>query len=187
MPNTEKCIYLTFDDGPIPEVTPFVLDLLNQHQIKATFFCIGDNVRKHPKEFQRVIDEGHSVGNHTYNHLNGWKTKVGPYIENTKNCEVLFKTKLFRPPYGRIRREQISILEKNYKIIMWDVLSGDFDEDIGWEKCYQNVVKHTHAGSIVVFHDSLRAFPRLKESLPRAIEHWLKAGFSFKKLEADLI
>ncbi|HUH32451.1 MAG TPA: polysaccharide deacetylase family protein, partial [Daejeonella sp.] len=146
----EKSIYLTFDDGPIPVVTPFVLNTLKSFNAKATFFCIGDNVKKHPEIYQQVLDEGHSVGNHTYNHLKGWNTDDVIYLENVSECAKLVKSNLFRPPYGRASRSQISNLKSQYSIVMWDVLSGDFDTSITPEKCLKNVISHTENGSIIV-------------------------------------
>jgi len=181
----KPCIYLTFDDGPIPIVTPFVLNILQQYNAKATFFCIGDNVNKHPDIFEQVKTGGHAIGNHTYNHLKGWKTLDEVYLRNTIIADELLHTNLFRPPYGRIKRSQISMLQNarpDFKFIMWDVLSGDFDMSLQPEKCLQNVLKHTERGSIVVFHDSLKAFHRLEYVLPRAMEVWSKAGFSFNPL-----
>ncbi|HCN82076.1 MAG TPA: polysaccharide deacetylase family protein, partial [Sphingobacteriaceae bacterium] len=152
-----KCIYLTFDDGPIPDVTPFVLETLKTFGTKATFFCIGDNVRKHPGIFEQVVNEGHHLGNHTFNHLRGWDTPDDIYLNNVKQCADLVRTNLFRPPYGRAKKSQYSALHPDYSIIMWDVLSGDFDTELKPEKCLQNVLKHTGNGSIVVFHDSIKA------------------------------
>ncbi len=178
----EKRIFLTFDDGPIPVVTPFVLETLKSFNARATFFCIGDNVRKYPDLFKRVVNEGHRIGNHTFNHLNGWKTADTIYLENVKKCANLVNSNLFRPPYGRGKRSQYSILNTQYSIIMWDVLSGDFDEDLKPERCLENVLKHTENGSIVVFHDSLKAFPRVEYALPRALEVWKAKGYSFETL-----
>ncbi|MDQ0969765.1 peptidoglycan/xylan/chitin deacetylase (PgdA/CDA1 family) [Flavobacterium sp. W4I14] len=158
---TEKVIYLTFDDGPIPNVTDFVLKTLKVFNAKATFFCIGDNIVKHPEVFERVKNDGHAIGNHTFNHLKGWKTDNETYLQNTLKCQELTQTNLFRPPYGRIKKSQISNLKSQisgFQIVMWDVLSGDFDTKLSPEKCYQNVIKHTENGSIIVFHDSLKAF-----------------------------
>ena len=185
----KPCIYLTFDDGPIPIVTPFVLNILKQYNAKATFFCIGDNVSKHPDIFAQVKNAGHAIGNHTYNHLKGWKTADNIYIENTLKADEQLKTNLFRPPYGRIKRSQIKLLKSvkpDIKIVMWDVLSGDFDINLSPEKCLQNVLKHTESGSIVVFHDSLKAFERLEYVLPRAMEVWSGKGFEFGCLNQDL-
>jgi peptidoglycan-N-acetylglucosamine deacetylase len=178
-------VYLTFDDGPIPEVTPFVLDTLADFNAKATFFCIGDNIRKHPEVFQRVLAEGHSIGNHTYNHLKGWDTEDDTYLQNFKQCQDLIGSDLFRPPYGRVRRSQASRLRKDFpdlKIIMWDVLSGDFDQKLSPENCLKNVVRNVSPGSIIVFHDSLKAFDRLKYALPGTLKYCIKHGLSFDVL-----
>lgn len=186
LPQSEKTIYITFDDGPIPVVTPFVLETLKNFSAKATFFCIGDNIRKHPDIFEQVKADGHAIGNHTFNHLKGWATADDVYLENTLKCQELTQSDLFRPPYGRIKKSQIKLLQEkipNLKIIMWDVLSGDFDLKLSPEKCLQNVVKHTEAGSIVVFHDSLKAKDRLEYTLPKALEKWTEEGYSFKGLD----
>ncbi|GAB3932975.1 polysaccharide deacetylase family protein [Mucilaginibacter myungsuensis] len=175
-------IYLTFDDGPIPIVTPFVLNILKQYNAKATFFCIGDNVAKHPDVYQAVVDAGHRIGNHTFNHLKGWKTDDDTYTQNFIKCDDLLHTDLFRPPYGRIKRTQIQRLKAvkpDLEIIMWDVLSGDFDLNLKPEVCLANVIKHTGNGAIIVFHDSLKAFPRLEYVLPKALAHWADKGYSF--------
>jgi peptidoglycan/xylan/chitin deacetylase (PgdA/CDA1 family) len=182
---TEKVLHLTFDDGPIPQVTPFVLDCLKKYQAKATFFCIGDNVRKHPEIYKSIIDEGHQVGNHTFNHLNGWKTKTNEYIKNIEHCAEYVESHLFRPPYGRISAKQIKEFKNRFpshQIIMWDVLSGDFDQQVNHEQCYQNVVKNSGKGSIIVFHDSLKAMPRLEKALPKALEYWANEGYRFETL-----
>lgn len=178
-------IYLTFDDGPIPVVTPFVLKILKRFNAKATFFCIGDNVQKHPDIFKQVQADGHAIGNHTFNHLKGWKTEDTTYRDNFVQADKLLNTPLFRPPYGRIKRSQIKLLtdaRPDIKIMMWDVLSGDFDMTLQPEDCLKGVMKHTGNGAIVVFHDSLKAFNRLEHVLPRALEAWSKAGYSFEKL-----
>ncbi|AZI25645.1 polysaccharide deacetylase family protein [Pedobacter sp. G11] len=194
---TEKVIYLTFDDGPIPNVTDFVLKTLKAFNAKATFFCIGDNIVKHPEVYAHVINDGHAVGNHTFNHLKGWKTDDETYIENTLMCQQLTRTNLFRPPYGRIKKSQVRRLKSlvldrsesrlstsstGLQIVMWDVLSGDFDINLSPEKCYQNVINHTENGSIVVFHDSLKAFDRLEYTLPRALKYFSDKGFTFSSL-----
>lgn len=192
LPNTEKKTYLTFDDGPTPEITEWVLAVLKQHNIKATFFCIGDNIRKYPEIFQKVILEGHAIGNHTYNHLQGWKTSDKDYLENVKQFEDTIisqgitglKNKLFRPPYGKIRLSQSAKLRKlGYKIIMWDVLSADFDIRIAPEKCLENVIKNTTQGSIIVFHDSKKAFQNLEYTLPKTIEILKEKGFLFDRID----
>jgi|SRR5690606_6834080 len=175
-------LYLTFDDGPIPDVTPEILNILKEYDIKATFFCVGDNVRKHPDIFQRILDEGHRIGNHTYNHLKGWKTSYEEYIKNVESCNQLVKADLFRPPYGRGTRKQYRELEKLYKIIMWDVMSGDFDLAISPEQCLRNVTRNIENGSIIVFHDNLKAKKRVLYALPRTIEYGLARGYTFKTL-----
>ncbi len=179
IPNVENKIFLTFDDGPIPEVTEWVLEKLKHYQIKATFFCIGDNVKKYPLIYQRILDEGHAVGNHTQNHLKGWKTADESYLKNVDECAGFVQSTLFRPPYGKIKKSQYSRINKHYKIVMWEVLSGDFDMNTAPEKCYTNVVKNTKSGSIIVFHDSLKASKNLKHALPKAIEYLQAEGFVF--------
>lgn len=189
IPNNENKIYLTFDDGPTPEITEWVLELLKRHNIKATFFCIGNNIEKHPEIFQKVIADGHSIGNHTFNHLKGWKTKTVDYIENTRLCKETIQSnsvnsKLFRPPYGKIKFSQSRILRKmGYKIIMWDVLSVDYDKNITPEKCLENVIKNTASGSVIVFHDSIKAFGNLEFALPKAIEQLKEKGFIFDRID----
>lgn len=181
----DKEIYLTFDDGPIPVVTPFVLDTLKKYDAKATFFCIGDNIHKHPAIFKQVISDGHQIGNHTFNHLKGWNTGVEEYTRNMLKCQELTQTDLFRPPHGRIKKGQIKELRTRIdglQIIMWDVLSGDFDLNLQPEKCLQNVIRNTEDGSIVVFHDSLKAQPRLEYALPKALEYWKERGYRFSTL-----
>lgn len=178
-------IYLTFDDGPIPVVTPFVLETLKRFNAKATFFCIGDNVHKHPEIFEQVKAAGHAIGNHTFNHLKGWKTDDDTYVSNFLKADEQLGTSLFRPPYGRIRRSQVAkltALKPGLQIIMWDVLSGDFDMSLKPKDCLKGVLKHTENGSIVVFHDSLKAFNRLEYTLPRALEIWSKQGYTFSPL-----
>ncbi|WP_158796994.1 polysaccharide deacetylase family protein [Pedobacter sp. L105] len=178
----EKVVYLTFDDGPIPVVTDFVLNTLKDFNCKATFFCIGDNINKYPEIFNQVKADGHAIGNHTFNHLKGWKTDDNTYIDNFNQCQQLTGTQLFRPPYGRIKNSQIRQLKILYpalNIIMWDVLSGDFDLNLSPEKCYQNVIRNTENGSVIVFHDSLKAFDRLKFALPAALKFLINQGYQF--------
>ncbi|MES2265453.1 MAG: polysaccharide deacetylase family protein [Bacteroidota bacterium] len=180
-----RCIYLTFDDGPIPIVTPFVLNILKKYDAKATFFCIGDNVRKHPDVFADVKNAGHAIGNHTYNHLKGWATDSQTYLENFKKANEVLNTPLFRPPYGRIKREQIKLLKQarpDLQIIMWDVLCGDFDMALKKEDALKNVLNNVKDGSIVLFHDSVKAFHKLEYVLPMAMEHWSKEGYTFAAL-----
>jgi peptidoglycan/xylan/chitin deacetylase (PgdA/CDA1 family) len=180
-----RSIFLTFDDGPIPIVTPFVLNILKKHNAKATFFCIGDNVSKHHDIFNDLKKDGHAIGNHTYNHLRGWKTDNETYLQNFLQADKLLDTPLFRPPYGRIKRQQIKLLTNarpDLKIYMWDVLSGDFDMSLTPQECLKNVLKHTEPGSVIVFHDSIKAFTRLEYVLPRALEAWSKEGYTFEIL-----
>lgn len=182
MGGNRKEIYLTFDDGPIPGVTPWVLETLKSYDAKGTFFCVGDNIRKHPDIYDRVLDEGHTVGNHTLNHLSGWSTENITYFHNIRHCARLVDTGLFRPPYGKIKPSQVQFLQRHFRIIMWDVLSGDFDPDILPESCSQNVIQNAGPGSIVVFHDSLKAETNLKYALPKVLEHFAALGYSFQAL-----
>lgn len=181
---TEKILYLTFDDGPHEKATNFVLDTLKQFNAKATFFCIGKNVIAHQNIYKRVIEEKHKVANHTFNHLNGWKTANNIYFQNIAEAAKYIDSNLFRPPYGRITRFQAKTLSANtkYKIIMWDVLSGDFDTSLAPEKCFDNVACNAKAGSIIVFHDSEKAFDRMSYALPKLLEHFTAKGFRFDTL-----
>ena len=179
----EKAVYLTFDDGPIPVVTPWVVDLLGHYGIKATFFMVGDNVRKHPKEFKQVIDAGHSVGNHTFNHLKGLFTDTREYIENVEKADALIHSNLFRPPHGMLRRSQYKELSKRYQFVMWDLVTRDYSKRMNGEEVLANVKKYVRNGSIITFHDSLRSEENLKYALPRAIEWLLEQGYEFKLFE----
>ena len=182
MNEQQKKLYLTFDDGPVPQVTPWVLRTLKQFDIKATFFCVGDNVQKHPDVYAQVIDEGHAVGNHTFNHINGWKSSTNNYLDNVSLCAGQVSSRLFRPPYGRLKRSQYEALRREYSIVMWDVLSGDFDAATSEEKCLSNVTSYARNGSLIVFHDSIKAERNMKYALPRAIEHFLKEGYAFERM-----
>jgi peptidoglycan-N-acetylglucosamine deacetylase len=177
-----KELFLTFDDGPTPRLTEWVLDILSSFEAKATFFCLGKNVEQFPEIYQRIIDEGHVVGNHTYDHPNGWKTKDSSYCNNVKQCSELVDSKLFRPPYGKISRSQHTVLKDDYTIVMWDVLSGDFDLSITPEKCLGNVISNSSKGSIIVMHDSLKAEKNLRYALPKMLDHFTSDGFMFKNL-----
>lgn len=172
-------IYLTFDDGPIEDLTPWVLDTLKHYQVKATFFCVGQNIERNGPIFQRILDEGHQVGNHTYNHIKGWKTSNRDYFDNVEKCEALINTKLFRPPYGRIKKSQFKQLSKEYKVIFWDVLTYDYDKLVSPETCLDNSIRYTRPGSIIVFHDNIKAQKNLKYALPQYIEHFLKLNYKF--------
>jgi len=188
IPNKENKIYLTFDDGPTPDVTEWTLSQLKKYNAKATFFCIGNNIEKHPDIYNSIIQEGHSIGNHTYNHLNGWKTKTEDYIYNVNLCtnqiqkstNYLIKPAIFRPPYGKIKSEQVKkIKELGYKIILWDVLSADFDSTISPEKCLENVISNIENGSIIVFHDSIKAKKNLEYALPKTLNFLTREGYNF--------
>ena len=186
IPTDKKVIYLTFDDGPMPAVTHFVLETLSDFNAKATFFCIGDNIQKHPTIFKKVLNAGHAVGNHTFNHLSGWKTNTLDYQKNIELCqnqiELTTQTNMFRPPYGRIKLSQIKHLKKDYKIVMWSVLTGDFSSDLSPEIILEKSIKNTKKGSIVVFHDSIKASNNLEFVLPRYLKHFADLGYAFEKL-----
>ena len=181
----EKTLYLTFDDGPHPQATPYVLEELKKYNARATFFCIGKNVKEHFDIYKQIISDGHKPGNHTYNHLNGWKTNDKEYLEDIIEAAKIIDSNLFRPPYGKITKFQLKALQGeklNLKTIMWDVLSGDFDTSIKPENCYLNVINNAEPGSIIVFHDSLNALPTLQYTLPRVLEYFTEKGFQFKIL-----
>lgn len=182
MDKADPVIYLTFDDGPIPELTTWILDILKKHNIHATFFCVGENISKNPDIFERIVKEGHQVGNHTYNHIKGWKVSTTAYNENIEKCHVLTQSTLFRPPYGRIKKSQFNLIKKKYRVVFWDVLSYDYDKLTSPKKCLDNCLKHTRNGSIVVFHDNIKASENLKFALPHYIEHFLKLNYKFATL-----
>lgn len=188
MPQHKKAIYLTFDDGPHPQITNFVLDELLKFNAKATFFCVGKNVAANSGVFKRILDEGHAVGNHTYDHLDGWKTENAKYLQNILKAKNNIYSNLFRPPYGRITRNQqksLTQLNEPFNIIMWSVLSGDFDVTISPEQCCKMVLKNTKVGSIVVFHDSEKANDRLRFTLPVVLKHFYERGYQFEKIVLD--
>ncbi len=174
----EKTIYLTFDDGPSPGITNWVLDMLKKHKAKACFFLIGDKIQKYPDTFDLILQHDQQIGNHTYNHLNGWRTVTKDYITNFNKCAELMDTPLFRPPYGRIKASQIKAL-KDQKIIMWDVLSGDFDPKLSKEDCLLNLINNVENGSIIVMHDSEKAKEKVLYVLPRFLAWAEEKGFSF--------
>jgi peptidoglycan-N-acetylglucosamine deacetylase len=186
MPTTNNEVYLTFDDGPHPQITPWVLEQLKSYKAKATFFCIGKNVVQYPETYQQLLAEGHAVGNHTHNHLNGWKAPVKDYIANTREAAQYIQSPLFRPPYGRIKRKHVPLLKQamkaETKVIMWDVLSADFDTTISKEQCADNVLKYTQPGSIIVFHDSEKAFKNLAYALPLVLEEFKRRELVCKTL-----
>ncbi|QDO92966.1 polysaccharide deacetylase family protein [Formosa sediminum] len=178
-----KTIYLTFDDGPHPEITPWVLKTLACYNAKATFFCIGDNVRKYPETFTNTINAGHSIGNHTFNHLNGWHTNTNEYVKNVEKAAQLIPSKLFRPPYGKIKNKQANILRQHgYKIIMWSIISFDWDKNLKAEQCLNHVIKHAEDGHIIVFHDSLKAAKNMQFALPKVLAYFSEKGYQFKGL-----
>lgn len=181
---TEKKIFLTFDDGPIPDITEQVLETLEAYNARATFFCIGDNVRKHPSVFRKLMTGGHSIGNHTFNHLNGWKTDPVLYHENYLQGQNILAsdTSLFRPPYGRIRKQQVQLLPAETQIVMWDVLTGDYSPEISKERCLRESVRHARNGSIVLFHDSIKAQRNMEYTLPRFLQEFAGRGYQFEAL-----
>lgn len=172
-----KKIYLTFDDGPIPEITPWILDVLKDYNAKATFFCVGENVKNHPDIFSKIINAGHSVGNHTYNHINGFNHSPEQYLENVSKCDELIQSNLFRPPYGKLTWSQYALLKKKFRIIMWDVLSGDFDSSLSASDCLEAIRKNIRPGSIVVLHDNLKTIHKLKSFLPNLMDYFSSKGF----------
>jgi peptidoglycan/xylan/chitin deacetylase (PgdA/CDA1 family) len=193
-PVGDKNIYLTFDDGPIPGVTPWVLEQLKTFEAKATFFCIGENVENYHKIYRQIIAEGHVVGNHTYNHLEGWKTPIGEYLENSDKAQRVMERELpagmslqnplFRPPYGKIRNVQAKKLQqKGYRIVMWSIVSMDYHPRLTAKKCLKNVLKNAQPGSVIVFHDSLKAEENLRQILPRVLENFSQRGYQFKALQ----
>jgi peptidoglycan/xylan/chitin deacetylase (PgdA/CDA1 family) len=185
LPGKEKLIYLSFDDGPHPVATLFALEELKKYNAKASFFCIGKNVLEHPGIYDRILQEGHSVGNHTFNHVNGWKTSDAVYNEEIQKASQLIKSSLFRPPYGRIKRSQLKQLQtkdQRLQTVMWDVLSADFDTRLTPEACLGYVLYHTRPGSIVLLHDSEKAWPRMQYILPRILEHFTRQGYRFEKI-----
>ena len=186
LPSVHKVLHLTFDDGPHQTATPFVLDQLKKYNAKATFFCIGKNVVSHPAIYERILEEGHAVGNHTYHHLNGWKTDDDIYISDIGKASQHINSRLYRPPYGKIKKSQSKKISQKaslhlpFSIIMWDVLSGDFDVKISPQKCSNNVIKNAESGSVIVFHDSTKAWSRMSYALPQVLHYFAELGFAFK-------
>jgi len=184
MPGDEKALYLTFDDGPHPTITPIVLDLLSKYNAKATFFCIGDRAKRYPEILQRIRQEGHAIGNHTQHHVNGWATLDRDYIDQVNQAAEFIPSKLFRPPYGRIKRSQAALLQKEgYKVVMWTILSADYDHKLSKEECLSRVVRRIESGDIYLFHDSEKGEERMLAVLPRLLKVATDKGFLFKILE----
>lgn len=180
MDRHERAVYLTFDDGPIPEATPFILDVLKEHGVKATFFMVGDNVRKYPDLYQRVLDEGHQVGNHTHNHISGLRRSLHEYSYNVEKANAYIKSNLFRPPHGWMRIPQYALLRRKYKVVMWDLVTRDYSKWMTAENVISNVKRYARNGSIITFHDSLKSIDKLRTALPESIK-WLKEqGYEFK-------
>lgn len=186
VPTRQPKLYLTFDDGPTPGVTDWVLAELDKYQAKATFFCVGKNVAAHPDLFAQLTQHGHTVGNHTYNHQNGWNTTDEHYWKEVEACATQVESRLFRPPYGRISLSQISMLKPHYRIVMWDVLAQDYDPAVAANQCVANVTRHVGNGSIIVFHDSLKAEERLRYALPKVLAELSEKGFIFDSLNGDV-
>ena len=178
----EKSVYLTFDDGPNPKVTPLVLDILDKFGVKATFFWVGENVKKYPEVFREVKRRGHTVGNHTFNHLKGYKSSTQDYVKNVWKADEYVHSNLFRPPHGRIKLSQIRTLKKDFKIIMWDFITYDFDSKVTPDAILKEVKKRTRNGSIVIFHDSLKAEKNMLAALPKALEFWKEEGYEICSL-----
>lgn len=183
IPSDERCVYLTFDDGPIPEVTPWVLNTLDLYGVKATFFMVGDNVRKHPDVFRQVVERGHAVGNHTFHHIQGIRYDTRGYLADVEQADQLIPGFLFRPPHGHMRFPQLLCLRKTHRIVMWDVVTRDYSPHLTPQQVLDNVKRYTRNGSIIVFHDSLKAERNMRWAMPRAIEWIISQGYTFRKIE----
>jgi len=179
VPTTENVLYLTFDDGPTPNITSKTLEILEKYNAKASFFCLGRNAEHHPELVKRIVEKGHRLGNHSYSHLKGFRTATDIYLEDVKLAARFLKTKLFRPPYGRIRVKQAKRITNYFQLVMWDVLSHDYNRNISADKCYRNVINFVQPGSIIVFHDSEKAAPNMLEALPKTLETLTKQGYRF--------
>ena len=180
--SSEKVVYLTFDDGPVPEVTPQVLGVLDDFDIKATFFCVGDNVKKYPELYREILMKGHSVGNHTFHHLNGFKVGQEQYLKDVEQASQLIDSRLFRPPYGKLTRKEKKILEQKFQIVLWDVISYDYDKNLSPSQVLKNVKSYSRSGSVILFHDSVKAKNNMLTVLPQAISFLLAKGYRFEKL-----
>jgi peptidoglycan/xylan/chitin deacetylase (PgdA/CDA1 family) len=180
--SSEKVVYLTFDDGPVPEVTPQVLGILDDFDIKATFFCVGDNVKKFPELYREILLKGHSVGNHTFHHLNGFKVGQEQYLKDVEQASQLIDSRLFRPPYGKLTRREKKILQQKFQIVLWDVISYDYDQNLSPSQVLKNVKSYSRSGSVILFHDSVKAKNNMLTVLPQAISFLLAKGYRFEKL-----
>jgi len=178
-----EAVYLTFDDGPTPEITPWVLDQLRRHHARATFFCLGKNVEQHPDIFEQILAEGHAVGNHTYSHRKGWEMDIRRYVEDVDFADGWIHSNLLRPPYGRIKPAQARVLSERYNLIMWSVLSRDYSRLVGPRQCLHNVTRHVEAGDVVLFHDSVKAWRNLRYALPRTLDFLNSRGLPCEKIE----
>lgn len=177
----KKTVYLTFDDGPTPEITDWVLDLLSKEEIFATFFCVGKNIEEHPNLFEKIQKDNHTVGNHTFSHLNGWKCRKQDYFADVEKCNQFLKRKIFRPPYGKMTPAQFNFLRKNYEIIFWDIITYDYKQNLNIEQSLKYIKQNTRDGSVIVFHDSVKAYSNLKQLLPLTISFLKDKGFEFSK------
>lgn len=187
MDRREHSVYLTFDDGPIPESTPFILDTLRHYGVKATFFMVGDNVRKYPQLFQQIKDEGHQVGNHTHNHIGGFSHTVKEYMYNVEKANAYIRSPFMRPPHGWMRLAQYAWLSRKFKVVMWDVVTRDYSKWMTADDIVNNVKRYTRNGSIITFHDSLKAIDKLKTALPQSIEWLLEQGYDFKVFDQSQV
>lgn len=183
IPTSRREVFLTFDDGPVPEVTPLVLSILEKFNVKATFFCVGDNVQKNPRIFKMVQDQGHAIGNHTFHHVKAWKMGFDSYLSEVEQCNQLVNSHLFRPPHGQITRKITRTLRNDYRIIMWSALTGDYDKKLTGDQCLAHAINNTKPGAVIVFHDSIKALERMEYALPLYIEYCLKERYSFRTLE----
>jgi peptidoglycan-N-acetylglucosamine deacetylase len=183
IPTSQKEVFLTFDDGPVPQVTPLVLGILKKYNLKATFFCVGENVQKYPEVFDLLLKDGHAIGNHTFHHVKAWKTDFNTYLSEVEECNLHVKSRLFRPPHGQINRKLARNLSADYRLIMWSALTGDYNKKLSGDRCLDNAVKNTKPGSIIVFHDSVKALKRMQYALPLYIEYCLNEGYSFSVLK----
>jgi peptidoglycan/xylan/chitin deacetylase (PgdA/CDA1 family) len=186
VPGKEKKIYLTFDDGPHPEATPAVLSILDEHQIQATFFCVGENVVKHPAVYDQLLKAGHQTGNHSFHHLNGWNVSLSEYMNDVALCQEVVDSKLFRPPYGRITRAQIRSLSPTFSIILWSALAGDFDPECDADDCLKRIIRYTCPGSIIVLHDNIKTIDKVKQILPAYIRYCISKGYTFEVIKPEL-